>query len=86
MRLVKLQTFYCRGNDHYFQFEVKPSAAADHTLKTFEGVVHEQLYPTPAVWPITCRLVGPNSQRYEPLAVCNYTVDPSTKCTPLLSK
>nr|POF11996.1 hypothetical protein CFP56_47255 [Quercus suber] len=36
VRLVKLQTLYGRGADHFFQFEVKPSGAADHTLKTFE--------------------------------------------------
>ncbi|KAK9999550.1 hypothetical protein SO802_019153 [Lithocarpus litseifolius] len=46
VRLVKLQSIRCRGTDHYFQFEVKPSDAADHTLKTFEGAVFEQWFPT----------------------------------------
>ncbi|KAK7849750.1 hypothetical protein CFP56_002376 [Quercus suber] len=76
VRLVKLQTLYGRGADHFFQFEVKPSGAADHTLKTFEGAVYEQFYPTHRYWPATCRLVGPNSQRYVPLNVGKFTVTP----------
>ena len=74
------------GMDYYFQFEAKPSGAADHTLKTFEGSVYEQFFPTQASWPVTCRLVGPNSQRYVPPAVGKFTFGPSTKSTPLLSK
>ena len=71
MRLVKLQTVRGIGTEYYFQFEVKPSGVADHTLKTFEGAVYEELYPTPASWPVTCRLVGPNSQRFVPLLSAN---------------
>ena len=83
MRLVKLQTVRGIGTKHYFQFEVKPSGAADHTLKTFEGAIYEQLYPTSGSWPATCRLVGPNSQRYVPLSVGKFPVTPSTMSTPL---
>ncbi|KAL0000254.1 hypothetical protein SO802_019856 [Lithocarpus litseifolius] len=73
VRLVKLQTFPGIGTNHYFQFDVKPSGAADHTLKTFEGAVYEKLYPSPRSWPVTCRLVGPNTQRYVPFSVGKYT-------------
>ena len=86
MRLVKLQTVRGIGTKHYFQFEVKPSGAADYTLKTFEGAEYEELYPSPGSWPITCRLVGPNSQRYVPFGIGKYTVTPSTMSTPLPPK
>ena len=70
LRLVKLQSMFGCGMDYYFQFEAKPSGAADHTLK-IEGSVYEQFFPTQASWPVTCRLVGPNSQRFVPLLSAN---------------
>ena len=58
-----MQTYLGRGDDHYIQLEVKPRGAADHTLKTFEAAIYEQFYPTPEVFPVTCRLVDPNYGR-----------------------
>ncbi|KAK7831190.1 uncharacterized protein LOC112000521 [Quercus suber] len=60
VRLVRVQTYLSIENDHYIQFEAKPSGAADHTLKTFEAAIYEQFYPTPEVFPVTCKLVVPN--------------------------
>ncbi|KAL0014101.1 hypothetical protein SO802_001170 [Lithocarpus litseifolius] len=73
LRLVTLPSKFGCGMDNYFQFEAKPSGASDHTLKTFEGSVYEQFFPTQTSWPVTCRLVGPNSQRYVPPAVAKFT-------------
>ncbi|KAL4653746.1 hypothetical protein ACB092_01G327700 [Castanea dentata] len=86
LRLVKLPLMFGCGMDYYFQFEAKPSGIADHTLKTFEGSVYEQFFPTQTSWPVTCRLVGPNSQRHVPPTVAKFTFGPATKSTPFLSK
>ncbi|KAK7831187.1 uncharacterized protein LOC112000520 isoform X1 [Quercus suber] len=61
VRLVRVQTYRNRGDDHYIQFEVKPSGAADHTLKTFEAAIYQQFYPTPEVFPVACGLVVSNN-------------------------
>nr|XP_023880274.1 uncharacterized protein LOC111992643 [Quercus suber]XP_023880275.1 uncharacterized protein LOC111992643 [Quercus suber] len=60
VRLVRVQTYLGMANDHHIQFEAKPSGAADRTLKTFEAAIYEQFYPTPEVFPVTCKLVVPN--------------------------
>ena len=58
MRLVKLQTVRGIGTKHYFQFEVTPSGAADHTLKTFEGAEYEELAP---ILNAMCHLASANT-------------------------
>nr|XP_023888431.1 uncharacterized protein LOC112000519 isoform X1 [Quercus suber]XP_023888432.1 uncharacterized protein LOC112000519 isoform X1 [Quercus suber] len=63
VRLVRVQTYLGRGDDHYIQFEAKPSGAADRTLKTFEAAIYEEFSPTPQVFPVTCGLVVPNYRR-----------------------
>lgn len=61
VRLVRVQTYANRGDDHYIQFEAKPSGAADHTPKTFEAAIYEQFNPTYEVFPVACGLVVSNN-------------------------
>ena len=59
MRLVKRKLFFAAGVSFKIQFEAKPRAATEYTLKTFEGFVFKDcVYHK--VWPQSCRLVSPN--------------------------
>ncbi|XP_030927274.1 uncharacterized protein LOC115953663 [Quercus lobata] len=59
VRLVKMKLFLAAGVSFKIQFEAKPRAAAEYTLKTFEAFVFKDaVYKK--VWPQSCRLVSPN--------------------------
>lgn len=59
VRLVKVKLFFAAGVSFKMQFEAKPRAAAEYTLKTFEGFVFKD-FVYHKVWPQSCRLVSPN--------------------------
>ncbi|KAK7826106.1 uncharacterized protein LOC112035305 [Quercus suber] len=59
VRLVKVKLFFAAGVSFKIQFEAKPRAAAEYTLKTFEGFVFKD-FVYHKVWPQSCRLVSPN--------------------------
>nr|XP_023884098.1 uncharacterized protein LOC111996363 [Quercus suber] len=64
VRLVKIQLIPSSGITYFIQFEAKPSST-EYTLKTFEGSMFDDyVHPTNSLWPKSCKLLGPNSQRY----------------------
>ncbi|KAF3963908.1 hypothetical protein CMV_011753 [Castanea mollissima] len=60
VRLVKMKLMFAAGVSFKIQFEAKPRAAAEYTLKTFEGFVFKDCVFHHKVWPQSCRLVSPN--------------------------
>ncbi|KAK7832543.1 hypothetical protein CFP56_026362 [Quercus suber] len=64
VKLVKIQLIPSSGITYFIQFEAKPGST-EYTLKTFEGSMFEDyVHPTNSWWPRSCKLLGPNSQRY----------------------
>ncbi|KAK9986225.1 hypothetical protein SO802_031176 [Lithocarpus litseifolius] len=60
VRLVKMKLMSAAGVHFKIQFEDKPRAAAEYTLKTFEGFVFKDCVFHHKVWPESCRLLSPN--------------------------
>ncbi|XP_050274693.1 uncharacterized protein LOC126717240 [Quercus robur] len=64
VRLVKIQLIPSSGIKYFIQFEAKPNST-EYTLKTFEGSMFKDfVHPNSSLWPMSCKLLGPNSQRY----------------------
>ncbi|KAL0000150.1 hypothetical protein SO802_019752 [Lithocarpus litseifolius] len=63
VRLVKIQLVPSSGIMYFIQFEAKPSSTED-TLKTFEGSMFDDYVHPHRLWPMSCKLLGPNSQWY----------------------
>ena len=48
---------------YFIQFEAKPDNT-EYTLKTFEGSMFEDYGHSHRLFPMSCKLLGPNSQWY----------------------
>ena len=48
---------------YFIQFEAKPSNT-EYTLKTIEGSMFEDYGHSHRLFPMSCKLLGPNSQWY----------------------
>ena len=61
VRLVKIMETLVAGLSIKIHFEAKScAAAADYTLKTFEGFVFMAIVYRHRVWPLSCQLLCPN--------------------------
>ncbi|XP_050243952.1 uncharacterized protein LOC126692397 [Quercus robur] len=64
VRLVKIQLIPSSGITYFIQFEAKPNSI-EYTLKTFEGSMFKSyVHSNSRLWPMSCKLLCPNSQRY----------------------
>ncbi|KAK9986258.1 hypothetical protein SO802_031209 [Lithocarpus litseifolius] len=61
VRLVKIMVMLVAGLNIKIHFEAKScAAAAENTLKTFEGFVFKAFVCRHRVWPLSCQLLCPN--------------------------
>ena len=61
VRLVKIMVSLAAGLNIKIHFEAKScAAAAEYTLKTFEGFVFMAFVYRHRVWPTSCQLLCPN--------------------------